>query len=1176
MRKLNFYILVLVLIFCFYYGLNTNNIENVDSSLSSTVVNDVLYSSGDFDENKLYSAEVSSLVNTSKEYEVTPVVLEGAKKFTLTSGGNIASGSYYLDSDVTISSYLLVTNNSNVTIDLNGHVLKVNKNFISIINAGSSLTIVDSNPNTSHYGTLSKGIWTYNASATSGVEIKGGVLTGGRGDRGGSFLVRGTFTLEGGTIAGSIAEETDPNQTTEIHKTTGGAGGAVFIDQNGKFIMNGGGIAYCASDLDIESLGGAVFIDAEETGVGTFIMNGGTITNCNSSFGGAVYVHEALAEGVTKQGIFEMNGGTISNNSTKIEHASSSTFIAHGGAIFVNGIFTMNGGTISNNSTYKLNVSYDGQPAYTGYGGGVYTNTSTATFTLNDGVISGNRGASGGGVMVWVGSTFVMNGGSISNNFSCGDGTLGNGGAVYVQSATFDFNNGTLENNWAKRYGGAININKSATLNLDGNCKIINNSANHGGGISQEDGDCAIKLDNDGIFISGNTARGGNGGGIFIEKGVLNFNKGTITNNIAGLKGGGLSLYVSRIEGDITVNMNGGSLTSNTAGTDGGGIDVFADHNLSSDGTKNDVVLNLNGGIIDGNTSSGEGGGIHVWVNENGTSNIDIGKNSLGSTITNNSSKSNGGAVSIYSGTINMYGGKVQSNITEKNGGGFYIGNTGTFTLSGGIIDKNSSTSGDGGGIYVSNGNIIINDGVISGNKASNSSYGNGGGLCVSSGTITMHNGNIENNEAKNGGGFYLATGSFEIRNGSIISGNQAENGGGGYVSGGTFNLTGGDTSNNIASQNGGGYYIVNTPTVNLSNGIIKNNEAKNGGGFYQTQNGGKTTTTTLSGTCYVNNNKATNGNGGGIYVDGGSTFRIVNGKVIYNSAIGSPSDSDVMSDYYENGVKTDRKIVYSKDSSAGVGGGVYIKNGVFTMKNANGTNGNAAIFGNTATYAAADLFAYGNGLSTFDAIPVSTMEKDDVYLTSTDWFEDYVVGEYHESLRKSDNGTYLSSYGRYNSINDEEFLVKADSVLSTVSEYICITLGTNVGSLIIKIDDYDVGSDNILVYNLSDDNNELNIRLAVEQGVPTKVVNLPIGSYKLKLDDSWSWRYNNSFVATVKSKESSNKLDSSIEPIFKVLAGQTITVETDHSVKNKKHLSKNIFAKKHLDYVLIKDLSDD
>lgn len=1092
----------------------------------------------------LDSGKVSSLVNYSKTYNVSPVLLEGAVKFTPPSSGNISSGSYYLDGDVTLSTYLTLSNNVNVTIDLNGHVLKTTKSFVALINEGCSLTIVDSNPNSSHFGTLSNGIWTYKAGSTSGVEIKGGIITGGRGDRGGTFLVRGLLTMEGGTIAGSIAQETDPDQTTEIHQPTGGAGGAIFIDQRGKFIMNGGTITYSSSDPDIDSYGGAVFIDAEATGVGTFEMNGGTISHCSANFGGAVYVHEALAEGVTLPAVFTLNGGTISNNSTTSANATTSNAAARGGAVYLNGTFEMNGGSIINNSTEKLSVSYEGQPAYNGYGGAIFMTSDSAVFTMNDGTISGNSGSSGGAIMVWLSSTFIMNGGTISNNFACGDGTLGNGGAVYVQSATFDFNNGTLEGNWSKRYGGAININKSATLNLDGNCKIMNNSANHGGGISQEDGDCAIKLDNDGIFISGNMARGGNGGGIFIEKGVLNFNKGTITNNNAGLKGGGLSLYVSRIEGDITFNMNGGTLSNNVAGTDGGGIDVFADHSLSSDGTKNEVILNLNDGIIDGNTSSGEGGAIHVWVNENGVSNIDIGKNSVGSTITNNSSKTNGGGVSIYSGTINMYNGKVQSNTTEKNGGGFYIGNTGTFTLNGGTINKNISLSGDGGGIYVSNG------------------------------SITMYNGKIENNEAKNGGGFYLATGKFEIRNGSVISRNSAENGGGGYVSGGTFSLTGGDTSYNIASQNGGGYYIVNTSTVNLSNGIIKNNEAKNGGGFYQTQNNGSTTTTTLSGTCYVSNNKATDGNGGGIYVDGGSTFRIVNGKVIYNSAVGSPSDSDVKSDYYENGVITDRKIVYSKDSSAGVGGGVYIKNGIFTMKNTNGTNGNAAIFGNTATYAAADLFAYGNGLSSFDAIPVSTMEKDDVYLTSTDWFEDYVEGEYHKSLRNSDNGSYLSSFGRYNSIYDEDLLIKADSVLSAVSEYICITLGTNVGSLVIKINDYDVGSADALVYNLIDDDGEFSLRLKVKQGESTKIVNLPIGSYKLKLDNAWSWRYNADYIATVKSKTNTSILDSSSEPTFNILAGQTVTVETDHNVKNKKYLTKNIFAKQHLDYKFVKEVN--
>lgn len=1075
---------------------------------------------------KFNTMKVSSYTGLYNKYENTkklePLLL--ANTTPLTTGGSLSSGTYILESNLNLTTQIEIKSGVNVIIDLNGHVLQKSSGFIGLVQAGGILTIIDSNPSVSHYGTLSNEIWKYNKSATTGVRINGGIMTGGTGDRGGSFLVRGELILEAGTIAGSVAQESDPDQTNEIHQPTGGAGGAIFIDQGGKFTMNGGAIMYSSSDPDIESLGGAVFIDAEGAGVGTFEMNGGLISNCKSSKGGAVYVHEAVASGVTKQAVFEMNGGTINDNKT------TSNSSGNGGAIYVNGIFTMNNGKIENNSTYNTNEVLDGVGLYSSYGGAVYTASETALFTMNDGELTGNKAASGGAVMVWSGSTFIMNGGTISNNIASGSGGLGNGGAVYVMTSTFDFNKGTMENNWARRYGGAININKTATLNLDGECKVLNNSANHGGGISQEDGDCAIKLDNEGILISENTSREGNGGGLFIEKGVLNISKGTITNNTAGSNGGGIALYVSRVGGDITVNMTGGYITKNTATVSGGGIDIYADH-TNEDNETNDVMVNLTSGTIDNNQSNGEGGGINVWVNkENGTANMEIGKTGTGPNIQNNVAQTNGGAISLYNGSINMKTGLINENTSNENGSGIYIGGTGTFTMDGGKVSKNISKEGNGGGIYVASGNI------------------------------TMNNGNIENNESKNGGGFYLTTGTFEIKNGSQIKENKAINGGGGYVSDGTFKLTGGTTSKNVATENGGGYYIVDTPTVSLTNGIISDNKATNGGGFYQTQTGTQTTSTTLSGTCYVNNNIAENGNGGGIYVDGGSTFRVINGKVIYNNATGEPSYNDTKSYAYNGNVQTSVKMVYTKDSSAGVGGGVYIKDGIFTMKKTDGTNGTAAIFGNKANYAADDLFAYGNGKTTFDAIPVTTMEKDDAYLNATDWFEDYPKGEYHNSLKIADSNVKITSFDRYKNIYDDNLLVKADSVLSTSTDYISITMGANVGNVILNIDDYYVGEDNTFIYTLKNEQEEI-MKISVKKEEETKVVNIPIGKYTLTLNSDWSWRYTDKFKATIKRNEVET-IEENNSIILYVTGGQTINVNTAYNIKNKKYLSKNLFTK--------------
>lgn len=410
--------------------------------------------------------------------------------------------------------------------------------------------------------------------------------------------------------------------------------------------------------------------------------------------------------------------------------------------------------------------------------------------------------------MVWNDAVFTMNDGTIQYNHAIGKATVGNGGAVYVQTSTFNFNGGTLSYNTARRYGGAININQNAKLYLNSGT-IQGNTASHGGGISQEQGECVMELKN-GIEIIGNKAHGmfpiysedevsndlGNGGGIFIEKGKLIINDGvTISGNHATNKGGGVSLYVSRIVGDIEVEMLGGLVSGNTAGNTGGGIDVYADkpyregtgpdgENLEADTDNgdnqlNDVDVNIQGGTFSENEAS-VGGGVHIGVNtKNSVAKMEIGKST--------------------------YEPHIEENIASMNGGGFAMDNTGnteanmgTVTIHKGKLTANEAVNG--GGFYVKNGKVTITTCEISGNKASE--YG--GGLYVYNDTeksqdVTFSGGDFVTNIAKYGGGVAL--------NGKI-------------------NLTmAGDIESNTAT-NGGGLYLGQGGSMKFGKGLIRNNRA--------------------------------------------------------------------------------------------------------------------------------------------------------------------------------------------------------------------------------------------------------------------------------------------------------------------------------------------------------------
>ena len=164
-------------------------------------------------------------------------------------------GTVQLTEDIEISETLLVTRD--VTLDLNGHVLKMtgNSSVLRVKKDGPdpvTLTITDSRPQNPHTGSY------------EGLPA-GGVITGGKGtDAGGSvhsvggavFLENGTtLNLEGGTLTGNSSR------------------GSVFIN-GATLVMSGGTIT------------GETF--GVHNNVGTFTMTGGRITGCSDR---GVYVY---------------------------------------------------------------------------------------------------------------------------------------------------------------------------------------------------------------------------------------------------------------------------------------------------------------------------------------------------------------------------------------------------------------------------------------------------------------------------------------------------------------------------------------------------------------------------------------------------------------------------------------------------------------------------------------------------------------------------------------------------------------------------------------------------------------------------------------------------------------------------------------------------------------------
>ena len=236
----------------------------------------------------------------------------------LDSGGTVT-----LSKDYTIDTTLSVRNT--ITLDLNGHVIKMTGSGSVIKVAWSNLTLQDSSPTATH---------------TDASLPAGGVITGGNAAYGGGVYVGsgGSMTMNGGTIKKCSAE----------------CGGGVAA-ADGSFTMNGGTIANCTATTSNYTYGGGGVYFASSA---TFTMNGGTIENCSSKSSGG---------GVFSTSNFSMSGNAI------IRGCSAKS---GGGVRIDKSSMTMNGGTIEACTSTKGTSD-------------AVTITSNASLLANGGIVKG-------------------------------------------------------------------------------------------------------------------------------------------------------------------------------------------------------------------------------------------------------------------------------------------------------------------------------------------------------------------------------------------------------------------------------------------------------------------------------------------------------------------------------------------------------------------------------------------------------------------------------------------------------------------------------------------------------------------------------------------------------------------------------------------------------------------
>jgi uncharacterized membrane protein len=595
-------------------------------------------------------------------------------------------------------------------------------------------------------------------------------------------------------------------------------------------------------------------------------LDNSDVLNNHGTYGGGVYVESGSALNIT-------NGSEV--------HDNTATIYGGGGRVW---------GKLSayNNISY---ITYNCAPHGGGFavpGGELYLNN--ARVYQNEAAASDGRG---GGIYTYQGGTVTLTNAAYVywlNEAYDGAGIYADNAKVYMQGGGT-----TIRDNLATSRGGGVYLTNNSTLHSDG------------ARIGQPDG---VHLANEAQY----------GAGIYAENSTVEFDGGSIVNNIAAYAGGGI--YATGSTVDLTDASVGGTGDSeaNQVGTSGYyGAGLYLDNTQAT----------LSNTVVASNTLQSTwgalGGGAYLI-------------NGSDLTLTNSRVERHlawalfglGAGLYVDNSTVTLDNSQVLSNTAYAGGGGMLVSNASTLDmLNGSILRNNESTAGAGGGVYVDASSGIPDVNISDSTLQSNTAGADGGAVAIYAGTLDFSGWwDVQNNHAGGNGGAVAVLGTGDV----------------------DFYATGGPSylSSNTADGNGGAIYVGNNDYVTLyaTSGYtlnLQSNGALGNGGFASADSGGYFD---VYGLVQVNNNVAL-GNGGAFYLSGGSNiwtddssydrpqlqFNVAgNGGAIY--AVGSPYVRCDGADFGSEGL--------GNQATAGSGGAIYLSGSNLDAENCTFGNGQA------------------------------------------------------------------------------------------------------------------------------------------------------------------------------------------------------------------------------------------
>ena len=463
----------------------------------------------------------------AKTSGVSVIVIEGEIKATTDSGNS---------GEITIGRNLTIQGKTGATTDklnANGQNHRIFK-----VTGGKTLTLKNL--------TLTKGKPDISDEGSNGGAIfaKGGTLNmtncevkGNKADNGGGG---GIYATDDGSTVSSVTISDSTIGGTGADKNESGSndsGGGICIGYGCSLTMKNTKVIGNESHLS----GGGIFADTKST----LSMEHCTVSG-NSAYSSGGGIHAI--------GKLTMTGCTVSDNETTGDS---------GGGVYVSGTAEIKGGsTIVHN---KADVSGGGiYMASSGSGSVTLINATIGGEQYYDDTdlakTKGNKAKDGGGIYVASGTLSIKDSTLSFNKSTGGGGGTSGGGGISASNGTLNIKGCTFtHNDSGTGTGGGIQADNIILIMTD--CTLTHNNAGNGGGGILTSGTSSLTMET--CTLSNNVANLNGGGGVYASGNAFTMTDCTLTDNVTNYNGGG-GVYVA----DGTFTMKGSSRITPSSGAD--------------------------------------------------------------------------------------------------------------------------------------------------------------------------------------------------------------------------------------------------------------------------------------------------------------------------------------------------------------------------------------------------------------------------------------------------------------------------------------------------------------------------------------------------------------------------------------------------------------------------------